>query len=401
MANKFTDATFNAELPMLEKSVLYVLAYRSNNDTGECWTSYNSIARYAGIARSSAEKGVKALLDRGLISIVGKREVRAGKQVNIYKLNLEKIHALAITARRYAPIPESGIGDESIPGDGTGLVPRDGAATTATRYLTLPINSSRITRPEQYSSGSDAETDEEMNGEEQNLGETPNPQDELRRSNVYDWATTVSRWAPIIQEKDAPYAFFLRNYPKISRHYDSYMAKVKANGNRNGKAKPKPAADGTPAGAFEVGPREREFPKLFGEEDAPSSESLIFEDEPVELEDLVKTKGNPDSCYFGLSSVNPIVGPKSRKAFDYWLNDQLPRLFKNPSAYPKAESWDYLRKISAMARDLGKELHFRGQPVEPFFTYTYTEEIEDDVPDGNEPVIGPSKSFIIEDDEEV
>ncbi len=187
MSFKYTDAVFKAELPMRDKVVLWVLAYRAHNESGECWPSYSTIASDAGTARSTAEKAVNRLIDHWkVVSIVGRKQLRPDKKVNVYRLDLSAIESLASTARRYSselePIPGDGTGVEPIPGDGTGPVPRDGGASTAARYLTRNMNSSELTRQadaDAYASAALVE-DEDRPATRENLGETPNPRTQGR-----------------------------------------------------------------------------------------------------------------------------------------------------------------------------------------------------------------------------
>jgi hypothetical protein len=94
VANKFTDAVFKAQLPGIRKLVLWALASRTDNDSGECWPSFQRIADDCGVGRQTVVDAAAFLLDIGVISIAGKKGNVHGS-TNLWHLDLEKIMSLA------------------------------------------------------------------------------------------------------------------------------------------------------------------------------------------------------------------------------------------------------------------------------------------------------------------
>jgi hypothetical protein len=93
MANKFTDAVFNAQLSGMIKVVLYTLAMRADNDTGVCWTSHKRLASDSGVSVSSAQRAVEYSINHKIIRISGQRPSRSGP-INEYTMNLETLESL-------------------------------------------------------------------------------------------------------------------------------------------------------------------------------------------------------------------------------------------------------------------------------------------------------------------
>jgi hypothetical protein len=102
MANKFTDAVFEAKLTGIRKLVLWALAHRADGNTGVCWPSFRRIAGDAGIGEQTAKDAVKFLLEAELIAVVGKVPVRDTQlSTNKYQLQLEAIKELG-SSDKYA-----------------------------------------------------------------------------------------------------------------------------------------------------------------------------------------------------------------------------------------------------------------------------------------------------------
>lgn len=92
MANKYTDAAFNAKgLTGTEKLVLWVICHRTDNDSGKCYPSYAKVASDACISRSAAIRAVKALIRRGLVSKCGVHGYKDGEQTNVFQVSLEEL----------------------------------------------------------------------------------------------------------------------------------------------------------------------------------------------------------------------------------------------------------------------------------------------------------------------
>jgi len=99
VANKFSDAVFRAQLAAKPKLILLILAFRTN-EKGVCWPSYRRIAKDAGCGESTAKEGVKLLIDEGLMSVAGKRQVRDTRLfTNVYQLDYEAITTLEKSGR--------------------------------------------------------------------------------------------------------------------------------------------------------------------------------------------------------------------------------------------------------------------------------------------------------------
>ena|SRR3990167_520326 len=65
-----SNAVMRAPLPMRIKGVLWVLARRANDRTGECWTSMKRLADDAGCSVSVAQRAVIALEDLHVITAI-------------------------------------------------------------------------------------------------------------------------------------------------------------------------------------------------------------------------------------------------------------------------------------------------------------------------------------------
>ena len=71
----------------MQKLVLIKLADNSN-DNGECWPSLSSIADICEISKRSAINSVKALEEKGILTVVREKTSRELNKVNRYKINL-------------------------------------------------------------------------------------------------------------------------------------------------------------------------------------------------------------------------------------------------------------------------------------------------------------------------
>jgi hypothetical protein len=76
-------------LTSVHKSVLYSLALRLDNATGQCWPSYETIARDAGIGVSTAKEAIAKLARRGLLSVT-RRPIPGSREAdtNLYMLSV-------------------------------------------------------------------------------------------------------------------------------------------------------------------------------------------------------------------------------------------------------------------------------------------------------------------------
>jgi hypothetical protein len=97
MANRFTDAVFHAQrIPLTEKAILWALAHRADNQTGECYPSIARIAQDAGASERTVTRTMKLLLRMGLVKITGKQRYRGGHAHNIYQVSLTGLQKLAV-----------------------------------------------------------------------------------------------------------------------------------------------------------------------------------------------------------------------------------------------------------------------------------------------------------------
>ncbi len=97
MANKYTDAVFHAQrIPLTEKAILWALAHRANNVTGDCFPSIARIALDTGASERTVTRTIKSLLRMGLVKITGKRHYRGGHAHNVYQVNLTRLRDLAV-----------------------------------------------------------------------------------------------------------------------------------------------------------------------------------------------------------------------------------------------------------------------------------------------------------------
>jgi Helix-turn-helix domain len=103
MANKYTDAVFKCDVRGTDKLVLFILAGFADNEKGECWPSYKTIARQSGLGYSTVQDSFKRLKDAGFLWVVGRHLIGNTDQYTlIFRLNLEKLqeHVLVSTASR-------------------------------------------------------------------------------------------------------------------------------------------------------------------------------------------------------------------------------------------------------------------------------------------------------------
>src|ERR1019366_132686 len=100
MANKFTDAVFECDVKGTDKLLLFILGGFADNEKGECWPSYKTLAKRAGLGYSTIQDSLKRLIGAGFVSVVGRHQIRNTDQYTlILRLNLEKLqeHVLATT----------------------------------------------------------------------------------------------------------------------------------------------------------------------------------------------------------------------------------------------------------------------------------------------------------------
>ena len=110
MSNQAINRAIDCDLRGSVKSVLIVLANRANKD-GECFPSLSTIARDAGIARSTAQEAIKKLEGLGLIKKRQRKSSRNdGWRSTLYRLSVAPIPKAGTpyTEDRPTPIPAAG-----------------------------------------------------------------------------------------------------------------------------------------------------------------------------------------------------------------------------------------------------------------------------------------------------
>ena len=96
MANKFTDAVFNIQLPgesrnrVVLKAILMAVAWRTDNKSGVCWPSYARIAHDANCSRQAVKENLPTLIELGLLTVVGKKITKNGP-IHILRVNMDAI----------------------------------------------------------------------------------------------------------------------------------------------------------------------------------------------------------------------------------------------------------------------------------------------------------------------
>ena len=83
MSVKAMTWAFEQDLPPAEKLVLLALADNCNDDDWVAWPKVSKIAAKASVSKRSAQRHLKALVERGVIEIVG----GGGRLSNHYRLN--------------------------------------------------------------------------------------------------------------------------------------------------------------------------------------------------------------------------------------------------------------------------------------------------------------------------
>lgn len=63
-------AVEGCQLDGAAKPILFVIAYRADRDTGECWAGQRRIAREAGVSRTHVQRVMAELVDIGVLEVV-------------------------------------------------------------------------------------------------------------------------------------------------------------------------------------------------------------------------------------------------------------------------------------------------------------------------------------------
>jgi hypothetical protein len=76
-------AVEDCQLDGAAKPILFVIAYRANRDTGECWAGQRRIAREAGVTRTHVQRVMADLIRTGVLEVV---EAGSGTKANIVRI---------------------------------------------------------------------------------------------------------------------------------------------------------------------------------------------------------------------------------------------------------------------------------------------------------------------------
>jgi hypothetical protein len=101
----YTKAVFEAQLPGMEKLILWVLAERAS-DEGKCFPGQARIAKDAGLSYSAVQRNLDKLIEKGLIHIVGQQHYKNTLALSTreYELDLVAIKNLVAQSRHeYKP----------------------------------------------------------------------------------------------------------------------------------------------------------------------------------------------------------------------------------------------------------------------------------------------------------
>jgi hypothetical protein len=143
VANKFTDAVFNAQLDGVSKGILYALAYRTNND-GVCWPSNKTIALDSGFGVTAVKTRLEQWRQSGLVTVIGSKPAKNG-DVNIQQIDYDKLVTLGLEKTQsledpVATQPTTGSLEDPLLGREAATTGSRGGHRTLNR--TLQLNSS-------------------------------------------------------------------------------------------------------------------------------------------------------------------------------------------------------------------------------------------------------------------
>ena len=131
-------AVATAKLSRDQIAVLVVITDMINGKTGECFPSYSTVAKRAGITdRSHAGRAIRALIDKGLL-IRAKQGTR--KTSSVYRLNaalVDKVQKQSTGLGQHGPHPEAN----------TGLTLRSARASQSVKESINLISRSESQRP--------------------------------------------------------------------------------------------------------------------------------------------------------------------------------------------------------------------------------------------------------------
>jgi DNA-binding Lrp family transcriptional regulator len=92
MPHKFTEAIFHAKLPLVDKTILWVLSEHANADD-VAWPGQSRIAAFAGCDYTTVARALKRLQTLGVITHIGWHESPRGP-VKKFALNMKRILAV-------------------------------------------------------------------------------------------------------------------------------------------------------------------------------------------------------------------------------------------------------------------------------------------------------------------
>jgi len=110
MSNPAIDWAIGCDLKGSVKSVLLILANRANKE-GECFPALSTIAREAGVARSTVQEAIKELERLGLIKKIRRKSTNhPGWTSNLYRLSVDPLPVVGTgcAGDKPSPIPPTG-----------------------------------------------------------------------------------------------------------------------------------------------------------------------------------------------------------------------------------------------------------------------------------------------------
>lgn len=96
MSYDMTDAVRELDLPLVEKAVMYALAWHCNGQTGQCNPGIEALIKTTGASRRTIIRARKRLREMGLIDY---KETN-GRVSNWYKLNIQQCQSDTVNSVR-------------------------------------------------------------------------------------------------------------------------------------------------------------------------------------------------------------------------------------------------------------------------------------------------------------
>ena len=102
-----------SSLKMNLKMTAAVLGEMADLESGECWPTYETIARRSSVERRQAIRNVNKLIELGVVTKIGTRPCQNG-DVNVYRVSLEILQGMSIkvgvsSTTPVSPTPSHGV----------------------------------------------------------------------------------------------------------------------------------------------------------------------------------------------------------------------------------------------------------------------------------------------------